>query len=336
MSQLVSRPQLALGLYAPRLGAIGLGLLCLGALWGCHASTVKPVLTEQPIFARESSPGDDAPYGAWHRITEGRIGEDLFPVSRADGSVVFSSNRHSNRYKLYLREDPESPVVRQLTQGTGDDLYPAVAPDGERIAFASNRSGDWRLYLAKTPDDASPSRLTEDETTEIHPTWTPDGTAVVYSRLSPVTGQWEIWIRPVLGPPRRITEGLFPHVHPDGNTIVFQRPRQRGDRWYSIWTVRLDGTRETEIATGRDHGVTNPSWSPDGRWIVYNTVGRSVALGDQGNDLYVIGADGLHERRLTFSSSPEWNPHWGPDGWIYFCATSNTETAVWRIRPPTE
>jgi Tol biopolymer transport system component len=54
----------------------------------------------------------------------------------------------------------------------------------------------------------------------------------------------------------------------------------------------------------------NPSWSPDGRQLVF----ESSRHGN--NELYVINADGTGERRLTYSPSNVENSHasWSPDG----------------------
>ena len=52
----------------------------------------------------------------------------------------------------------------------------------------------------------------------------------------------------------------------------------------------------------------NPSWSPDGRWLVF----ESRRHGDA--ELYVIGADGSGERRLTWSRGDDTHAAWSPDG----------------------
>jgi len=52
----------------------------------------------------------------------------------------------------------------------------------------------------------------------------------------------------------------------------------------------------------------NPSWSPDGRQIVFETRRHGRA------QLYVINADGTGERRLTRSLGDDTHPAWSPDG----------------------
>ena len=53
---------------------------------------------------------------------------------------------------------------------------------------------------------------------------------------------------------------------------------------------------------------TNPAWSPDGRWLVFQTNDAS------GADIYVIDAEGNNLRRLTSDPGFDGDPSWSPDG----------------------
>ena len=71
--------------------------------------------------------------------------------------------------------------------------------------------------------------------------------------------------------------GLFPSWSPsrDGDRIAFQRPRQRGSRWFSLWTLDLvngEATRVTEVVLSSNAAVLSPTWSPDGKRLAFATI----------------------------------------------------------------
>jgi TolB protein len=50
----------------------------------------------------------------------------------------------------------------------------------------------------------------------------------------------------------------------------------------------------------------SPCWSSDGRYLAF-----SAKRGGK-SDIYIINADGLNERRLTFSGGDNYSPSWSP------------------------
>lgn len=303
---------------------------------GCELiphGTYNPDLPETRLSpAQDRVQGQGQPYTSWERQTKGDIGEDLYGTPLPDGSgLLFSSNRHGPDFKLYLKE-PIGNRLRRVTSGDGSDAFATVSPTGERIAFASNRDGLWQLYLQDGLEASKPERLGDPGIEASCPEWSPDGKRLVYSRRSPVTGAWQIWMLDVDSSGQSyLTDGLFPAFSPMGDRIVFQRHRERGEFWFSLWTVKVDGTHEQEVLSSPDWGVANPSWSPNGEWIAFN----SASTGPYGRDsnLYVVRPNGTGLRQLTFRSGPEWNPCWSTDGQVYFNATQEGETAIWSIRP---
>src|SRR5215216_425595 len=73
----------------------------------------------------------------------------------------------------------------------------------------------------------------------------------------------------------------------------------------------------------------NPSWSPDGRQLVF----QSARLGN--TTLYIINADGTGERRLTRTGyGDDTHPAWSPDGrTILFDSSRDGAWHLYTIRP---
>ena len=71
--------------------------------------------------------------------------------------------------------------------------------------------------------------------------------------------------------------------------------------------MRLSGG-EPEQRTTDPADEFEPSWSPDGKQIVFHGWPRG------NRDLFVIGADGQGRRAITSLPSHEWFPAWSPDG----------------------
>ena len=76
-----------------------------------------------------------------------------------------------------------------------------------------------------------------------------------------------------------------------------------------------------------------PRWSPDSRWIAFDSDGRTGQAG-----IYVISPEGGQPQPVVVD---EWNnmaPSWSRDGkWIYFAsgrANDSEETEVWKVPFP--
>src|SRR5205814_4658824 len=122
------------------------------------------------------------------------------------------------------------------------------------------------------------------------------------------SGNWELWTVNLTGGERKmIGLGVFPSWSPEKTVdrIAFQRARQRGSRWFSLWTLDLvdgEARRVTEVAVSSNAAAVSPTWSPDGKRSVFATIidpSRSNGHRRGEQDIRTVAADGRDRRRLT-------------------------------------
>lgn len=267
-------------------------------------------------------------------------GYDAEPAVSPDGKMIaFSSTRHSATTDIYMQK-VDGLAVTQLTSDAADDAFPAFSPDGKQVAFASNRSGTWDIY---TMDRTGKNivQVTSGPAHDMHPSYAPDGKRLVYCSLN-ARGQWELWIVDLLTSERRqIGSGLFPKWSPDKtrDLITFQRARNRGGRWFSVWTTEIiegEARSITEVTVSTNAAVVSPTWSPDGKSIAFSTIvdpnkvdSRGKPMGQQ--DVWTVRADGTGRHRLTDGKGINTAPFWASDGRIYFVSNRSGTDCIWSV-----
>ncbi|MCL4743324.1 MAG: PD40 domain-containing protein [Phycisphaerales bacterium] len=273
-------------------------------------------------------------------FTEGQVGADFDPSVSPDGRfVVFASTRHRETPDLYLKRVGGS-VLTQLTDESSSEVMPAISPDGKRVAFVSDRNGSWDLYVMPVTG-GRPVQLTRDSSPDLHPSWSPDGTRIVFCRQGRSSGRWELWVVDADNPSvsRYIGEGLLPRWCPvpgtgtnGGDRIVYQRPRDRDDGAYGVWMMDVAGGEAgapMHLVSLPDAACINPSWSPDGRHVVYSVVPTDGASAS--GQLWMTDVEGSWRVALTGGPWRDHLPVWASDGRVYFVSDRTGTESIWSV-----
>lgn len=279
------------------------------------------------------------------KVTFAQEGGDFDPSISRDGStLVFASTQHRATSDIYVKQ-VNTKTVTQLTRDPAQDVMPAISPDGSMIAYCSDRSGNWDVFVMPVTGGKA-FQITTDMTADVAPSWSPDGTQLVFSRLGETSGRWEMWTVRVSKPEvaQFIGYGLFPKWCPTpgtgdegGDQILFQLGRERGNRGFGLWTLTYnngEASNPTQIVSDTGNALINPSWSPDGKWIVYAQVSMAQASNatPESSSLWMTSTQGEGTVRLTTGHGVALSPVWSKNEQLFFVSNRDGVDNVWSMR----
>ena len=226
--------------------------------------------------------------------------------------------------EVALRRNGPIPIAEPIhvTSANGWEGQPAISPDGKHIAYAASVDGNCDVYLVGA-EGGAPIRLTDDPGVDSQPDWFPDGASLAFA--SDRSGQSAIWKMGQFGGGATllIPDAEQPAVSPDGAWIAFGRAASGADS--RIGKASVADPARVVMLTDDSGGLwahEHPTWSPNGRTIVYATR----------HGLYEVPASGGRARRLTTDTDLVQDPVWSGTGrHIYFTSHRDGTIALWRV-----
>ena len=250
------------------------------------------------------------------------------------------AQRYRSRISIY---DLRDKSIRTLYQADQVFEAPNWSPDGKYLL--SNSGG--RLYRIPVNDaKATPEVVNIDSSLRLNNDHapSPDGKAIAFSASSPASRQSQVYVSNADGSNARVmvaaTPSYFHGWSPDGRYLAYvhQHAGPNGaPANYDIFRVLATGGEPEQLDSnpGYDDG---PDYSPDGKWIYFNS-DRSG-----GWDVWRIPADGAgpndqKAEQITNDELEDWFPHPSPDGkWLVFLSfpkgtkTHNDKLADMQLR----
>lgn len=211
--------------------------------------------------------------------------QERVPVISPDGkSILFFRTEKDKKYSALFMMNLDNRKEMPLTDLQGKNLDPDWSPDMDRLTYVSTSDGNWEIYVMDQ-NGANNTRLTHNDVLDYSPHWSPNGEQIAF--ISGESGQEDIWLMNSDGTKKRnLTpdnrEEISLSWSPDSNQIVFSSRKsktefsnvtekersKKSNNSSEIFILDLKSGQIRQI-THNTHLDVYPSWSPDGRNIVF-------------------------------------------------------------------
>lgn len=249
-------------------------------------------------------------------------------------------DRNSGNYydcQMYLLRDISRPSKTPL--GLTFSYDPAWNKSGKEFVFTALENNQFKLVRANV-EGGRKTYITRT------PIGNEDGEPDIKNNVilchTKINGKWQIATLNYDGTEiTLVCEGYSPKWHPRENKFVFIRDG-------GIFEMDLDLNQATEIYKDVDFPCYKPSYSKDGKYILFsqltpvNTKGSmtsslskriiSIANSRRNIHLYLISSDGMNKTQLTSGAVDAYTPVWGADNTIFFISAANNKTDIWKAK----
>jgi TolB protein len=191
----------------------------------------------------------------------------------------------------------------------GMTFAPRFSPDGKSVIMSMAKDGNTEIYVMDL-STRQVRQLTNHSAIDTSPSYAPDQSKVVFN--SDRGGSQQLYVMNADGSGvRRISHGsgryATPVWSPRGDLIAFTKIA--GGLFY-IGVMYPDGSGERLLA--KDFLVEAPTWSPNGRVLMFFRQGRMGSDGSGGKSrLWSVDLTGANEREIVTpmdASDPAWSP----------------------------
>ncbi|MFN2596561.1 MAG: prolyl oligopeptidase family serine peptidase [Pyrinomonadaceae bacterium] len=329
--------------------SIALALVLASCVFA-HAQGVRTMTIEDALSIRDVGAPQWSPDGKWIAFTvsewnrkDDRRDSHIYVIPAAGGQPIKLTN--GERGESQPRWSPDSTRIAFLANRDTPQAGAATATPGA-TGGAGGRNQIWIIPVA----GGEAEKVTDEEAGVAQFCWAPDGRRLAYVVRDTPQDKAErdkrrrekfdavvvdsdftyshLWlIKLDTREKKRVTEGAFtvsdPQWSPRGEMIAYVASKAGAQE--SSWTdiaedrntdiyVAAPGAQPRQLTTnpGQD---SQPRWSPDGRWIAYNSEADPMSWASK-TDLMIVSVEGGTPRNLTsdYGNAVESAAKWSPDG----------------------
>jgi dipeptidyl aminopeptidase/acylaminoacyl peptidase len=212
---------------------------------------------------------------------------------------------------------------RSLTQGS-DVKW---SPDGKRIAYiGKGEPSGQQIFVRWMDGEGAATQISHLTESPSGLDWSPDGKMLAFNANVPVKDSWHIAMP---APPKGAKWTEAPKVVTRLN-YRSDRIGYTDDAYRHIFVIPSDGGTARQLTTG-DWSHSAPSFSPDGKWIVFSSLREPNAENAyRKSQIYAENVETGEIRQLTHRNGTNGSPSFSPDGkTIAFMSADSTDHSAW-------
>jgi serine/threonine-protein kinase len=224
--------------------------------------------------------------------------------------------------RLEVASSPPVPLSEQVVEGSEGAWY-GISPSGS-LAYVADSPGRQERKLVWVNRSGDVETVPAPPKVYDAPRISPDGRRVAASVRGGVIGTWIYDLsRATLTPLTSGGSSQSPIWTPDGKRVAYRGTRS-GFR--NLFWRAVDGTGTEERLTTSDSLETPGSFSPDGAFLAFNSLGSAT-----GGDIWVLPLQGDRKPRPWLQAPlAQGNAMFSPDGrWIAYVSSESGRDEVY-------
>jgi Tol biopolymer transport system component len=238
-----------------------------GTLWAAPFDLDGLAVTGPPVSVIEGVTSNAANGGAQVAVS-------------ASGTLVYLPGEETSGVPIHwMDRDGKTTPLRSVPANW---TAPQFAPDGRRLAMQINMVGAGAdIWVYEWERDVF-TRLLTDPGNHANPVWTPDGHRIVFGSTPANQGTLNLYWRRAdgVGDAQRLTNSPYGHVagawHPSGKFLAVAELNPKTN--FDLLILPMGGDEASGWKPGQPTAFSssrfderNPMFSPDGRWIAYQS-----------------------------------------------------------------